>query len=145
MGARWLFVTLVVLRMAAVPFNAEEIALAQIAQGEAGHEFMYHDSVPAYCVGWVARNRLATGQYGKSYQEVAGFNGKLNTDPKWRYMAIARLVMYSEDDPTEGALYVLFQQDVDKLGFDEDRATLVLRASERRALLFFTEWVEEGQ
>jgi hypothetical protein len=35
------------------------------------------------------------------------------------------------------------QQDVDKLGFDEEEATLILRASESRALFFFREWQGE--
>ena len=140
MGLRWLVLTLIVLRMAAVPFSAEEIALAQIVQGEASHEFMHYDSAPAYCVGWVARNRLESGKYGESYQDLDGFNGRLMGDPGWRYMAIARLVINAEEDPTHGAMYVLSQQDVDRLGFDGGEATLVLRASQVRALYFFKEW-----
>ncbi len=138
------FLVLIILRMAAVPFGDEEIALARIIQGEAGHEFMAYNSAPAYCVGWVVRNRLASGEYGSSYQEIAaGFNGTLNRAPKWRYMAIARLVMSGHEDPTGGALYVLSQQDVEGLNFDVERATLVLRASPGRALYFFREWQGE--
>ena len=136
-----LMLTIVVLRMAAFPFGAEEVALAQIIQGEAGHEFMYGRSAGAYCVGWVARNRVQSGLYGESYQDLDGFNGRLTGDPSWRYLAIARVVInYHGDDPTGGAMYVLSQQDVDRLGFDEGKATLVLRASKQRALLFFVEW-----
>jgi hypothetical protein len=69
---------------------------------------MRDDGAAAYAVGWVARNRLESGQYGASYQELRGeFNGTLITDPKWRYMVIARLVINGRNDPTEGALYVL--------------------------------------
>lgn len=134
-------VTLIVLRMAAVPFSAEEIALAQILQGEANHQFMMGSYVPAYTVGWVVRNRLESGEYGSSYQELqAGFNGVINRAPQWKYMAMARLVINGKWDPTGGALYVLSQQDVDKLGFAMEEASLVVRASEQRALFFFKEW-----
>ena len=135
---------MIVLHMAAMPFSTEEIALAQIIQGEADHEFMQDDGAAAYAVGWVARNRLQGGQYGLSYQEVrAGFNGTVIKAPKWRYLAIARLVINGQQDPTGGALYALSQQDMDKLGFDEEQATLILRASEHRALFFFEEWQGE--
>jgi hypothetical protein len=133
-------VMLIVIRMAAVPFSAEEIALAQILQGEANHQFM-GSHVPAYAVGWVARNRLEAGDYGSSYQELqAGFNGAINRAPQWKYMATARLVMNGKWDPTDGALYVLSQQDVDQLGFAAEEASLVVRASAHRALFFFKDW-----
>lgn len=136
-------VALVILRMAAMPFCDEEIALAQIMQGEANHQFM-GSFVPAYGVGWVARNRLESGEYGESYQALrAEFNGTVDRAPQWKYMALARLVMAGERDPTGGALYVFSQQDIDKLGFDEAGATLILRASAARALFFFKEWPEE--
>lgn len=126
------------------PFSAEEIALAQIIQGEADHEFMRDDGAAAYAVGWVAKNRLGSERYGASYQELqAGFNGTIIKAPKRRYPAIARLVINGRRDPTDGALYVLSQQDMDKLGFDEGQATLILRASEHRALFFFEEWQGE--
>lgn len=67
--ARYLL-ALMVLHMAAMPFSAEEIALAQIAQGEANHQFMRDAGAAAYAVGWVARNRLVSGKYGSSYKEV---------------------------------------------------------------------------
>lgn len=146
-GLHWItrfMLTLVVLRMAAVPFSGEEIALAQIIQGEAGHEFMRDDGGAAYCVGWVVKNRLTSGQYGASYQELrAEFNGTIIIDPKWRYLVIARLVIHRQEDPTGGALYVLSRQDMDKLGFDEAGACFVLRASQQRGLYFFREWLEE--
>lgn len=138
--ARYLL-ALVVLHMAAMPFGAEEIALAQIAQGEAKSQFMRDRGAAAYCVGWVARNRLESGKYGSSYKEVqADFNGSIVTDPKWRYLAVARLVVHGREDPTSGALYVLSQQDMDRLGFSEEGATLVLKASPHRGLFFFKEW-----
>lgn len=138
-------VTLMVLRMAAMPFSDEEIALAQIMQGEANHQFM-RSYVPAYAVGWVARNRLESDEYGSSYQEMqAGFNGAINRAPQWKYMALARLVMNHRRwrDLTRGALYVFSQQDVDELGFDAQEASLILRASDHRALYFFREWPGE--
>lgn len=137
--------TLAVLWMAMVPFSAEEIALAQIMQGETHHQFM-RSYMPAYAVGWVARNRLESGEYGSSYQELqAGFNGTINRAPQWKYVAIARLVMNGKQDPTRGALYVFSQQDVDELGFAVERASLILRASEHRALFFFVEWPGEAR
>lgn len=135
-------VTMAVLRMAAVPFSAEEVALAQIMQGEANHQFM-RSYVPAYCVGWVARNRLESGEYGSSYQELqAGFNGTISRAPQWKYMAVARVVMKQRKwkDPTRGALYVWSRQDMDELGFDVGKASLILRASEHRALYFLVQW-----
>lgn len=135
-------VTLAVLRMAAVPFSAEEIALAQIMQGEANHQFM-RSYVPAYCIAWVARNRLESGEYGASYQELrAEFNGTINRAPQWKYMALARVVMNQRKwkDPTHGALYVWSRQDMDELGFDMEKASLILRTSEHRGLFFFVEW-----
>jgi hypothetical protein len=144
MMAKYLLAMLI-LRLVATPFVPEEIALAQIIQGEASHEFMEDDGTAAYAVGWVARNRLESREYGASYQELRGeFNGTLVTDPQWRYMVIARLVINGENDPTNGALYVLSQQDMDKLGFDEEQATLILRASASRALFFFKEWQGEN-
>ena len=138
--ARYLL-AMMILRMAAMPFSAEEIALAQIVQGEANAQFMRDGGAAAYAVGWVARNRLETGRYGASYQELrAEFNGTIVVSPKWRYMAIARAVSNGRRDPTSGALYVLSQQDVDRLGFDGQKASLVLRASEHRGLYFFKEW-----
>lgn len=135
-------VTLAVLRMAAIPFSPEEIALAQIMQGEADHQFM-RSYVPAYCVGWVARNRLESGEYGISYQELrAEFNGTINRAPQWKYMALARVMMHQRKskDPTHGALYVLSQQDMNELGFNMDQASLILRTSKHRGLFFFVEW-----
>lgn len=132
---------MMVLRMAAMPFSAEEIAVAQIVQGEANAQFMRDGGAAAYAVGWVARNRLESGQYGASYQELrAEFNGTIVRAPKWRYLAVARMVVNGQRDPTSGALYVLSQQDMEQLGFSEEGATLVLRASEHRALYFFKEW-----
>lgn len=138
-----LIVILFVLSAAVVPFSNGEIALAQIIQGEANHQFMHGSYTGAYCVGWVARNRLETNQYGPSYAEIqGGFNGTISDVPQWEYLMLARRVMNGKEDPTGGALYVFSQQDVDRLRFDESKATLVIRASEHRALIFFAEWPE---
>jgi hypothetical protein len=143
-GLHWitrLMLMLALLRATATPFSDEEAALAQIIQGEASHEFMRDNGEAAYCVGWVAKNRLESGEYGSSYQEVQeGFNGSIVTDPKWRYLVVARLVIYHRNDPTDGALYALSQQDVDRLGFGGAEACLVLVASAERAVYFFKEW-----
>lgn len=131
---------LMILRMAAVPFSDEEIALAQIVQGEANHEFMRDSGMSAYCVGWVVRNRFKAGKC-ESYADCQkDFNGTIITDPKWRYLAVARLVVNGQRDPTGGALHVLSQQDMDELGFDESEASLIIRTSEHRGLYFFQEW-----
>jgi hypothetical protein len=121
--------------------SVEEAALAQIIQGKAHHQFMRDDGAAAYAVGWVARNRLESGQYGGSYQELRSeFNGTVNRAASLRYKVIARMVINNEEDPTGGALYVFSQQDVDRLGFGEEEATLILVASEHRALYFFRRW-----
>lgn len=123
------------------PSSDEEVGLAQIMQGEAHHQFMHGDYTAAYCVGWVARNRLETKRYGMSYAEVQdGFSGTINDVPRKEYLILARLVINDTEDPTHGALYVFSRQDVDRLRFDEDEATLVIRASEHRTLIFFAEW-----
>lgn len=143
--ARYLL-TMMVLHMAAIPFSAEEIALAQIIQGEAYHGFMRDDGAAAYAVGMVARNRLESGRYGSSYKEVqSGFSGTLAVEPERRYLAVARKVINGTEDPTQGALYVLSQQDVKVLGFGDQAAliTLVLRTSETRALYFYKTWPED--
>lgn len=130
---------------AAGPFSSEEIALAQIMQGEAHHRFMGDDFTGAYYVGWVARNRLESGKYGETYAEIqGGFNGTSHSPPRWEYLDLARLVLSGNGDLTQGALYVFSQQDVERLGFAEERATLTIRASEHRALLFFAEWPEDN-
>ncbi len=131
---------LVVLRMAATPFHPEEIALAQILQGEANHEFMRDSGMSAYCVGWVVRNRLEAGKCESYAHCQKDFNGTIVTDPQWRYLAVARLVMKGKRDPTGGALHVLSQQDVDRVGFDVEEASLVIQASPYRSLYFFERW-----
>ena len=131
---------LLVLRMVAVPFSLEEIALAQIIQGEANHEFMRDNGMSAYCVGWVVRNRLEAGKCQSYLHCQRDFNGTIITDPQWWYLFIARLVINGEEDPTAGALHVLSQQDVDELGFDVEEASLVIRASAYRSLYFFERW-----
>lgn len=131
---------LVVLRMAAIPFRPEEVALAQILEGEAGYQFMRDGGVSAYHVGWVARNRLEAGKCESYLHCQKDFNGAISTDPQWRYKAIARLVINGKRDPTGGALHVLSKQDVDKLGFDVEEASLVIQASLYRRLYFFEEW-----
>lgn len=136
---------LMVLRMAAAPFNDKEYVLAQIIQGEANSQFMHDGGLSAYCVGWVVRNRLAAG-WCESYADCQkDFNGTIIKAPQWRYLAIARLVINNKEDPTRGALYVFSQQDIDRLDFDESEASLILRTSEYRALFFFREWPREGQ
>jgi len=137
--ARYLLAILV-LHMVATPFQSEEIALAQIIQGEANHQFMRDEGMSAYCVGWVARNRLVAGRC-ESYRHCQkDFKGTIIQAPQWRYLAIARLIINSKEDPTGGALYVFSQQDMNQLDFDESQATLVIRASPYRALFFFKEW-----
>ena len=135
-----IIITLVLGTLAAPPSN-EEVALAQIMQGEAHHQYMASNYDGAYCVGWVARNRLLSQRYGSSYAEIqAGFNGTISSVPQREYLVLARLAINGEEDPTRGAVYVFSQQDVDHLGFNESEALLVIRASKNRALIFFAKW-----
>jgi len=140
MSPQWI-VALLLLAMLAAPPLDEEIALAQIMQGEAHHQYMAGSYDGAYYIGWVARNRLLSQRYGSSYIEVqAGFNGTIAGTPRQEYLILARLVISGKKDPTHGALYMFSQQDVNQLGFDESNATLIIRASESRALMFFARW-----
>lgn len=121
--------------------TVEEVLLARIMQGEAGHLYMEGDEA-AFCVGWVARNRLESGRYGSSFSKVevgSGFAGTVRRS-RQHYYNLARLVLRSKWDPTNGALYALSQQDVDNLEFDVTKATLVIRVSEDRALFFLKNW-----
>lgn len=97
------------------------IHLARIMQGESPG-----DLEAAYLVGWVAKNRLLHPGYGDTYQVVSyGFFGyRADIEPHEEFIALARRVLRSNEDPTGGALYALSRGDITKLGIPPGRADL---------------------
>ncbi len=95
------------------------IDLARIMQGESPG-----DKEAAYMVGWVAKNRLMHPGYGDVYAVVShGFFGyRADLKPNKEFIALARRVIKSKEDPTGGALYALSRTDITKLGVPPGRA-----------------------
>ncbi len=93
--------------------------LARIMQGESPG-----DIEAAYRVGWVAKNRLLHQGYGDTYGVVSsGFFGyRPNLQPNGQFMDLARKVIRSKQDPTDGCLYALSRTDITKLGIPPGRA-----------------------
>ncbi|RME74956.1 MAG: hypothetical protein D6784_08935 [Chloroflexi bacterium] len=95
------------------------IDLARIMQGESPGDLQ-----AAYMVGWVAKNRLLHEGYGDTYAVVShGFFGyRADIQPRPEFIALARQVIQSNDDPTGGCLYALSRMDITKLGIPPSRA-----------------------
>lgn len=93
--------------------------LARIIQGESPG-----DKEAAYMVGWVAKNRLTHPSYGDTYAVVSnGFFGYLEgVEPSKEFIDIARRIIRSNEDPTNGCLYALSRTDITKLGIPPSRA-----------------------
>jgi len=93
--------------------------LARIMQGESPG-----DKEAAYMVGWVAKNRLLHQGYGETYFVVSsGFFGyRADLQPNDEFLGIARRVINSDDDPTDGCLYALSRTDITKLRVPPARA-----------------------
>jgi hypothetical protein len=93
--------------------------LARIMQGESPG-----DLEAAYRVGWVAKNRLLHVGYGDTYGVVShGFFGyRADLQPSKEFLAMARRVIKSREDPTSGCLYALSRTDITKLGIPPGRA-----------------------
>jgi hypothetical protein len=93
--------------------------LARIMQGESPG-----DMEAAYRVGWVAKNRLLHPSYGGTYFVVShGFFGyRPDLQPSKEFLALARRVMRSKEDPTGGCLYALSRTDITNLGVPPGRA-----------------------
>jgi hypothetical protein len=93
--------------------------LARIMQGESPGDIQ-----AAYYVGWVAKNRLIHIGYGDNYRVVShGFFGyRPDLQPSREFLAVARQVIRSNEDPTGGCLYALSRTDITKLGIPPGRA-----------------------
>lgn len=96
-----------------IPPKTAVIELARILQGESPG-----DKEAAYYVGWVAKNRLLHPGYGDDYKTVSsGFFGyRADLQPNAEFMEIARQVIRSRHDPTQGSLYALSRTDITNLG-----------------------------
>lgn len=106
--------------------------LARIMQGESPG-----DMRAAYYVGWVAKNRLLAGGYGRTYAEVArGFNGyRTSAVAREPFLRLAKQVIVARRDPTGGSIYALSHTDLNNLGLSPETA-----ASGVGQWYFFREW-----
>lgn len=111
--------------------------LARIMQGESPG-----DIEAAYRVGWVAKNRLLHIGYGDTYAVVShGFFGyRPDLRPNQEFMAMARRVIKSKEDPTGGCLYALSRTDITKLGVPASRADVTYGE-----WFFFRTWPLSGR
>jgi len=102
------------------PLSQREVLdLARILQGESPG-----DKQAAYWVGWVAKNRHRHAGYGDTYYEVSsGFFGyRADTQPREEFIEIAKRIIRSGRDPTDGCLYALSRTDITNLGVPPERA-----------------------
>ena len=113
------------------------IDLARIMQGESPG-----DQEAAYRVGWVAKNRLLHVGYGDTYAVVShGFFGyRPDLQPNKEFLALARRVIKSKEDPTGGCLYALSRTDITKLGIPASRADIAYGE-----WFFFRTWPLSGR
>lgn len=97
----------------------EVLDLARILQGESPG-----DKEAAYRVGWVAKNRHNHSGYGQTYYEVSrGFFGyRADMQPSPVFIDIAKRIIRSYKDPTDGCLYALSRTDITNLGVPPHRA-----------------------
>jgi hypothetical protein len=120
-----------------VPPRLSVLDLARIMQGESPG-----DMEAAYYVGWVAKNRLLHAGYGDTYAIVShGFFGyKAQLQPSEAFMKLARQVIRSKQDPTQGCLYALSRADITKLGIPPQRADVT-----KGEWFFFKTWPLAGR
>ena len=120
-----------------VPPRLSVLDLARIMQGESPG-----DMEAAYYVGWVAKNRLLHTGYGDNYAIVShGFFGyKAHLQPNGAFMDLARKVIRSKQDPTQGCLYALSRTDITKLGVPPQRADIT-----KGEWFFFRTWPLSGR
>jgi hypothetical protein len=111
--------------------------LARIMQGESPG-----DKEAAYMVGWVAKNRLLHQGYGDTYFIVSsGFFGyRPDLQPNDEFLDIARRVIHSNEDPTDGCLYALSRTDITNLGVPPGRADVAYGE-----WFFFRTWPLSGR
>lgn len=105
-----------------IPFAIPKLTvldLARIMQGESPG-----DKEAAYMVGWVAKNRLLHPGYGDTYAVVShGFFGyRADLNPSKEFLEIARRIIKSREDPTDGCLYALSRTDITNLRIPPSRA-----------------------
>ena len=105
-----------------IPFAIPKLTvldLARIMQGESPG-----DKEAAYRVGWVAKNRLLHPGYGDTYAVVShGFFGyRADLNPSKEFLEIARRIIKSREDPTDGCLYALSRTDITNLRIPPSRA-----------------------
>ena len=105
-----------------IPFAIPKLTvldLARIMQGESPG-----DKEAAYMVGWVAKNRLLHPSYGDTYAVVShGFFGyRADLNPSKEFLEIARRIIKSREDPTDGCLYALSRTDITNLLIPPSRA-----------------------
>ena len=125
------------LPMLLLPPQSSAVDLARIMQGESPG-----DPEAAYMVGWVAKNRLLHSSYGDTYSVVSyGFFGyRADMEPNKEFLALARRVIRSREDPTGGALYALSRADITKLGIPASRADVAYGE-----WFFFKTWPLSGR
>ena len=111
--------------------------LARIMQGESPG-----DKQAAYMVGWVAKNRLLHAGYGDTYAIVShGFFGyRAQMQRNKEFLALARQVIKSTEDPTAGCLYALSRTDITNLGVPPGRADVTFGE-----WFFFRTWPLPGR
>ncbi|MBN1995782.1 MAG: hypothetical protein JW953_24060 [Anaerolineae bacterium] len=105
-----------------IPFYPAQLSvvdLARIMQGESPG-----DKEAAYMVGWIAKNRLLHAGYGDTYAVVShGFFGyRADIEPNKEFLTLARRVIRSKEDPTNGCLYALSRTDITNLGIPPGQA-----------------------
>jgi hypothetical protein len=119
------------------PSGISVVDLARIMQGESPG-----DKEAAYMVGWVAKNRLMHAGYGDTYAVVShGFFGyRADMQPNEDFLALARQVIRTREDPTGGCLYALSRTDITKLGVPPSRADVAYGE-----WFFFRTWPLNGR
>jgi len=89
------------------------ILIASIMIGEVG---ILDDADAATAIGFVIKNRVASTQFPNTYAAVIeqGFYGWADATDKYIGLAYG---IFIREDPTDGCLYALSQQDRVQLGF----------------------------
>lgn len=120
-----------------LPPRLTVVDLARIMQGESPGDLQ-----AAYRVGWVAKNRLLHPSYGDTYAVVSyGFFGyRADLEPSKEFLAMARRVIRSTEDPTGGCLYALSRTDITKLNVPASRADVAYGE-----WFFFRTWPLSGR
>jgi len=124
---------------------SEALLLARIAVAEAGGRWIWGSEEAAaeaqVAVMWVVRNRMDDRRWPDTVQGVA-YAFSTGQRPTWPgmgpHMAALSILRLPAETSPHPYLYVLSQQDVQRLGLPEGE--MVLRANEIFALHFYEEW-----